>query len=760
MAPTPSNSRPHPNKNRKVPLREKFAYGAGHVLNDMVTSFLLSFIAIYVTVGLRISVTFAGYILFVILVTDALSRPVIIVLSRKLFICCYVGRRKSWHILGSIVVSGCIIMIFGFRIVPEVDDWPRFLVYAPIFILLAFFFTCVQVSHKAILREMTGLTSEKNLLSAWRSISSLAANISVFVVAAIVLGTSGDSTTSDFTTEDAASFSFISYFILVTGGSCCIAFYLLVPEKTQSCDEARDQFNGCCYRSKAVLPYGSTKASNLRRGSNVTNLAVNSGNLSERRLSGSSGSGQPTPGKTTKISPALPAIKSEDSRAKSPNSLSKTGHLIINVKKLTDGNKIEAAIKGQRSDNVQEKAKGQGNSQMSKVSEKDEKPKIDNSSGRNNVQITISKDTEKSPKQARKTDLQTTVKLAVNTSRVKSNFKAKQFLNPGDIKSGSRSPSPGESGRKSSEVGTSQNVSLWCCICPRKIVKVTERSKSNGKASVKIKRKKSTGMTKNGTGNPEKSKLFCWCCRRQKDNQKSRGKDQKSDKNRMCCPWFKGMCRKPKFFKSVIIHACSKLAFLIAQVYMPLYLTESLDMHKISTALVPLVVYLAGFVATLVTRKINAKYGRKRTFAIGEGCVLGASVWLFFIPVESSGQVYATACLLGVGLSTLQVRSVSMMTDLTGSPVDSGAALFGVNEKVIQAVAILLVQLLSPCRLDAESDDCKLFYRSVMLSMPGGTTFISFLVLSLAKIVGIDEEQQSLEVSDGNAIEISSSITV
>ncbi|XP_033746955.1 uncharacterized protein LOC117332179 [Pecten maximus] len=588
------------------------------------------------------------------------------------------------------------------------------------------------------------------------SISSLAANISVFVVAAIVLGVSGDHSTSAFTTEDAVSFSYISYFILVTGGSCCIAFYLLVPEKKQTCDEASDQFNGCCYRSKAILPYGSTRASNLRRGSNMATLTVDNGKLSDRRRSLSGGSGQQMASRQTKTSQTLPPIKAEENRAKSPNSLSKTGHLIINVKKLTDSDKMANGGKGQGSEN-----RGQGITVKTSLSGVDDNKKSNtqDSPGKSKVQLKASTDTDKSPTQTRKLDLKRTVNLAVNTTKVSTNLKTKQLLNPGDIKTGNRSPSPGVSGRKSSEVDTSQNESPWCCICPRKTVKVTGKSRSSRQTSVKIRTGKSTDNSKNSSRVSEKSESCCYCCRRQKD-ERSRTKVQGSDKKRECCPWFKGMCRKPKFFKSVIIHACSKLAFLIAQVYMPLYLTESLAMHKISTAIVPLVVYLAGFVATIVTRKINAKYGRKRTFAIGEGCVLGASVWLFFIPVETSGQVYATACLLGVGLSTLQVRSVAMMTDLTGSPVDTGAAVFGVNEKIIQAVAIILLQLLSPCRLDADSDDCKLFYRSIMLSMPGGSTFISFLVLSLAKIVGIDDEEQGLEVSDGNAIEISSSIAV
>ncbi|XP_021355770.1 uncharacterized protein LOC110451876 [Mizuhopecten yessoensis] len=608
---------------------------------------------------------------------------------------------------------------------------------------------------------MTGLTSERNLLSAWRSSSSLAANISVFVVAAIVLGVSGDVSSSAFTRGDAVSFSYISYFILVVGGSCCITFYLLVPEKTQTCEDAKTQFNGCCYRSKVVHPYGSTKASNLRRGSNMATLTVDTGKMSERKRSLSGGSSQLMSRRQsdgqTRSSQTLQPINNEETRTKSPRNFSKTGHLVINVQKMTDGNKMATGSKVQGPDNnkVTVQSKGQVNTVKAATSglTNNEKLKAPTTPEKDKL---VATNTEKSQTQTPNLDLKKTANLVVNTKRVGGNFKAKQMLRVGSNKTGSRSPSPGVSGRKSRDVSTSQKISPWCCLCP----KVKDKSMSSGQASVKIRTGKSTKQSKNSAKNPEKSKSCYCCCRRQKDNDRSHDRVQRSNKKRDCCPWFKGMCKKPKFFKSVVIHACSKLAFLIAQVYMPLYLTESLAMGKISTAIIPLVVYISGFIATLVTRKINAKYGRKRTFAIGEGCVLGASVWLFFIPVETSSQVYATACLLGVGLSTLQVRSVSMMTDLTGSPVDSGAAVFGVNEKIIQAVAVLLLQVLSPCRLDAHSDDCKLFYRSIMLSMPGGSTFISFLVLALAKVVGIDDEEQGLEVSDGNAIEISSSIAV
>jgi len=59
----------------------------------------------------------------------------------------------------------------------------------------------------------------------------------------------------------------------------------------------------------------------------------------------------------------------------------------------------------------------------------------------------------------------------------------------------------------------------------------------------------------------------------------------------------------------------------------------------------------------------------KRTYAIGEAATLGAAVWLFLIHKDANFQVYMAAILLGIGLSTMQVRTSSMVTDLTGSPV-------------------------------------------------------------------------------------------
>lgn len=128
---------------------------------------------------------------------------------------------------------------------------------------------------------------------------------------------------------------------------------------------------------------------------------------------------------------------------------------------------------------------------------------------------------------------------------------------------------------------------------------------------------------------------------------------------------------------------------------------------QINVAIVPLVIYIVSFLTSLVMQRLIKKYGRKvssayvilctqflkkssirkvycciifvwqsqycynsqATFAIGEACTIAACVWMFFITPSTHNQVYPAAILLGMGLCTLQIRSSSMLTDITGSPV-------------------------------------------------------------------------------------------
>ncbi|KAJ4449761.1 hypothetical protein ANN_01165, partial [Periplaneta americana] len=66
-----------------------------------------------------------------------------------------------------------------------------------------------------------------------------------------------------------------------------------------------------------------------------------------------------------------------------------------------------------------------------------------------------------------------------------------------------------------------------------------------------------------------------------------------------------------KMYQVAMVYMATRLFVNLSQVYIPLYLHESLSMSAESLAIVPLVMFLASFVTSLLIKVLNKKFGRK-----------------------------------------------------------------------------------------------------------------------------------------------------
>ncbi|KAJ8304360.1 hypothetical protein KUTeg_017943 [Tegillarca granosa] len=121
-----------------------------------------------------------------------------------------------------------------------------------------------------------------------------------------------------------------------------------------------------------------------------------------------------------------------------------------------------------------------------------------------------------------------------------------------------------------------------------------------------------------------------------------------------------------------------------------------------SVAIVPLVVYASGFFTSLLMRFINKRLGRKRTYAFGQLCTIGACVWIYFITNNSAYQIYGASAFIGIGGSTVLVTSLAMTSDLIGNNTTSAAFVYGAmsfTDKLSNGIAVVLIQRLNTCRI-------------------------------------------------------------
>lgn len=194
--------------------------------------------------------------------------------------------------------------------------------------------------------------------------------------------------------------------------------------------------------------------------------------------------------------------------------------------------------------------------------------------------------------------------------------------------------------------------------------------------------------------------------------------------------WFKEI----QFYQVAALYMCTRLIVNITQVYIPMYTLETLSLSKDIIAKIPLVIYVSGFLSTFLTKPLNKCYGRKGTFFLGLLLIAGTSVWMWFLRKHQLLQAYGAAVVLGIGGSTLLVTALTMLADLIGDNVETGAFVYGAmsfTDKLSNGITVQLIQIFHPCNALGEicCPQCDRYYREVMVFVTGGATIISFLVL-------------------------------
>jgi Na+/melibiose symporter-like transporter len=153
--------------------------------------------------------------------------------------------------------------------------------------------------------------------------------------------------------------------------------------------------------------------------------------------------------------------------------------------------------------------------------------------------------------------------------------------------------------------------------------------------------------------------------------------------------------RFPQFYQVAAIYALTRLATNVSQVYLPFFVTQTLQMNQAAIASTPMLLYIAQLGATIAMRRLSARLGRKRTMAAGALAFVAASALMMLLQPSSSGGMYFAVLVLGVGCAIVMVISVSFEADLVGANTESGAFVYGAcsfADKLFNGAAILAVQ--------------------------------------------------------------------
>ncbi|XP_066156256.1 uncharacterized protein [Euwallacea fornicatus] len=201
---------------------------------------------------------------------------------------------------------------------------------------------------------------------------------------------------------------------------------------------------------------------------------------------------------------------------------------------------------------------------------------------------------------------------------------------------------------------------------------------------------------------------------------------------------FKKLFCNPNLYFVGTVYMSSRLFINLTQVFISLYLSESLNMVASALALVPLAIYIASFVASFPVGSITKKVGRKATFTIGAAVGIAGCIWIHW----GEGETYTTyliflvSSLLGAASTVVLVSSLDITTELIGSKTSRGAFIYGIMsfaDKLSNGVAVEVIQ-------GVHKDGNIAFYRDVLTYVCGGA-----LVLGVAAVMMIRNNKENQE---------------
>ena len=144
----------------------------GHVFNDMCAAMGFTYQLIFYHNVLGFESFLAGVLMAIGQLADGLSTVFVGIFSDgggNFWLCNRYGNRKSWHLIGTV----CVAFSFPFIFLPCVNcedssEYAQMIYYSAFTIILQFGWASVQLSHLAMIPDLSSCKIEHTLLTSIR----------------------------------------------------------------------------------------------------------------------------------------------------------------------------------------------------------------------------------------------------------------------------------------------------------------------------------------------------------------------------------------------------------------------------------------------------------------------------------------------------------------------------------------------------------------------------------------------------------------
>lgn len=194
---------------------------------------------------------------------------------------------------------------------------------------------------------------------------------------------------------------------------------------------------------------------------------------------------------------------------------------------------------------------------------------------------------------------------------------------------------------------------------------------------------------------------------------------------------WKHWLQEPSFYQVALLYMSTRVIVNCSQTYISMYLTNTLLLPKKFIATIPLVMYVSGFISSLIMKPFSKLIGKSMTYFAGLLLIMAFGYWVL-LDLEMGSAVYGAAVFLGTGSATILVMSLSLTADLIGDQTQSGAFVYGAmsfTDKVANGAVVMVIQGLHPCHTQVCCPACVWYYHYVMVGVTGGVAVAATLCL-------------------------------
>ncbi|XP_015055223.1 major facilitator superfamily domain-containing protein 12-like isoform X1 [Solanum pennellii] len=152
---------------------------------------------------------------------------------------------------------------------------------------------------------------------------------------------------------------------------------------------------------------------------------------------------------------------------------------------------------------------------------------------------------------------------------------------------------------------------------------------------------------------------------------------QESNGKRATASWTYWL-KKVLYYQVLSIYVSTRVVTNVSQTFLAVYVMNDLRMSPSSKALIPAIIYLSSFVASVLLQELKWSGERLKAFFSA-----GGLLWLFcgaaviFLPINMHAFIYVLSILIGIGNALMMVTAIGMESELVDKDLDGSAFVYG-----------------------------------------------------------------------------------